>query len=74
MPCPPPSSVLLIPQLKGWKEVLVCVTAGVLAVAGMIYLPGKWYIIIAALTATLIGGGRRAMRPEIILLIAGMAS
>jgi 4-azaleucine resistance transporter AzlC len=49
--------VLLIPQLKGWKEVLVCVTAAALAVAGMTYLPGKWYIIIAALTATLIGGG-----------------
>ncbi len=49
--------VLLIPQLKGWKEVSVCVTAGALAVVGMIYLPGKWYIIVAALTATLIGGG-----------------
>jgi 4-azaleucine resistance transporter AzlC len=49
--------VLLIPQLRGWKEVLVCVTAGALAVAGMTYLPGKWYIIIAALTATLIGEG-----------------
>jgi 4-azaleucine resistance transporter AzlC len=49
--------VLLIPQLKGWKETLVCVAAGALAVAGMIYLPGKWYIIVAALAATLIGGG-----------------
>ncbi len=49
--------VLLIPQLKSWKEVLVCVAAGALAVAGMTYLPGKWYIIFAALTATIIGGG-----------------
>ena len=48
--------VLLIPQLKNWKDRVVCVVAAVTAVFGSLYLPGKWYIIAAALTATMVGG------------------
>ncbi len=49
--------VLLIPQLKTRKEIVVCFSAAIISVAGAIILPGKWYIIIAAVSAAIIGGG-----------------
>lgn len=48
--------VLLIPMLKNKKDLIVCLIAGVISVLGMLYLPGKWYIILAALLATIAGG------------------
>lgn len=47
---------MLIPRLVSRTSLIVCLTAGILAVAAAIYLPGKWYIIIACLAATLVGG------------------
>lgn len=49
--------VLLIPQLKTWTEGAVCIVAAVISVLGALLLPGKWYIIIASIVATIVGGG-----------------
>ncbi|MEN6440193.1 MAG: AzlC family ABC transporter permease [Syntrophobacter sp.] len=43
--------VLLVPQLKSWKEFSVCAISATTAVIGSAYLPGKWFIIIATLAA-----------------------
>lgn len=54
--------VLLAPRLADRTGVLVCLVSALLSVLGALYLPGKWYIIIAAVAATLAGGfieGRR---------------
>ena len=48
--------VLLVPQLKDARTLAVAGLAGLTALAGAIYLPGKWYIIAAALAGTLAGG------------------
>lgn len=48
--------VLLIPLLKDRINFIVFGIAAVTAVAAALYLPGKWYIIIACLVASLIGG------------------
>jgi 4-azaleucine resistance transporter AzlC len=48
---------LLIPLLRGWKEILAGIAAGTLAVAGMNFAPGSWSIICAAVAAALIGMG-----------------
>lgn len=48
--------VLLIPRLVDKQSIIVCVIAAISAVLGAIYLPGKWYIIIACLLASAIGG------------------
>jgi len=48
--------VLLVPRLADRTGLVVCVTAAVVSVFGSIYLPGKWYIIAAALAASLLGG------------------
>ena len=48
---------LVIPMLKGWRELSVCLLAGVLSIIFMQILPDKWYIIVATLVATIIGGG-----------------
>lgn len=47
---------LLIPRLVDRTSLLVFLAAVGVAVSGAIYLPGKWYIIIACLVASLIGG------------------
>ncbi|MGE5380783.1 MAG: AzlC family ABC transporter permease [Methylocystaceae bacterium] len=47
---------LLVPRLTNLKAVIVCLCAGLVAVLGALYLSGAWYIIIACLTASLIGG------------------
>ncbi|WP_081963057.1 AzlC family ABC transporter permease [Desulfosporosinus sp. HMP52] len=48
--------VLLIPMLASRISLIVFGIAGVVSVFGALYLPGKWYIIVACLTASLIGG------------------
>ena len=47
---------MLIPRLVNPVAIVVCGAAAVVAVVGVLYLPGKWYIIAACLTATAIGG------------------
>lgn len=47
---------MLIPQLKNRSSLIVCLVAGGVAVASALYLPGKWYIVLACLTASLVGG------------------
>ncbi|MTV48400.1 branched-chain amino acid ABC transporter permease [Heliobacillus mobilis] len=48
--------VLLIPRLMEDRiQQIVCAIAAVLAVAGALLLPGKWYIIIACLAASAVG-------------------
>lgn len=48
--------VLLIPQLADRVSLIVFGAAAVVSVFGALYLPGKWYIIITCLAASLIGG------------------
>lgn len=47
---------MLIPRLVSPTAVVVCGVAAVAAIIGVLYLPGKWYIIIACLAATAVGG------------------
>lgn len=47
---------LLMPRLADKTGALVCALAAVVSVAGAMYLPGKWYIIIACLAASAAGG------------------
>ncbi|CCO07932.1 AzlC family ABC transporter permease [Desulforamulus hydrothermalis] len=48
--------VLLVPLLTSRTGLIVCGVAAVVSVIAALYLPGKWYIIIACLTASIIGG------------------
>jgi len=47
---------MLIPRLINYAAVTVCGVAALVAVVGALYLPGKWYIIIACFAATIVGG------------------
>ncbi len=47
---------LLIPRLVNRTSLLVFAVSMVVAVLGAVFLPGKWYIIIACLAASLVGG------------------
>lgn len=47
---------MLVPRLGSPASLAVCLVAAVVAVAAALLLPGKWYIILAALAATLVGG------------------
>jgi 4-azaleucine resistance transporter AzlC len=47
---------LLIPRLTDKIGAAVCAMAAVVAVLGALYLPGKWYIIVACLAASVAGG------------------
>lgn len=47
---------MLIPRLVSPAAVLVCGVAAAVAIIGMLYLPGKWYIIVACVAATVVGG------------------
>lgn len=47
---------LLIPRLIDRKSLLVCIIAAVVSIAAAVAIPGKWYIIIACLTAAAAGG------------------
>ncbi len=48
--------VLLIPRLGNRTSVIVCLVSALCAVLGALYLPGKWYIILAATAAAIAGG------------------
>ncbi|MBZ4654952.1 MAG: branched-chain amino acid transporter AzlC [Peptococcaceae bacterium] len=48
--------VLLMPRLVDRISLYVCWVAAVAAVAGALYLPGKWYIIVSCLLASTAGG------------------
>lgn len=48
--------VLLLPRLVDRTSLIVCITAGIMAVVGAQFLPGKWYMIAACLTAMTVGG------------------
>lgn len=47
---------MLIPRLVNPVAVVVCGVAAVVAIIGMLYLPGKWYIIAACLASAAVGG------------------
>lgn len=47
---------MLIPRLVNLTAVAVCGAAAAAAILGVLYLPGKWYIIAACLAATAVGG------------------
>jgi predicted branched-subunit amino acid permease len=48
--------VLLIPRLADRIALLVCLVSALCSILGALFLPGKWYIIFAAVTATFAGG------------------
>lgn len=48
--------VLLMPRLMNRTALLVASVSTVVAVFGALYLPGKWYIIVAAVAASIVGG------------------
>lgn len=48
--------VLLFPRLTDHISLVVCIVAGLIAIAGALYLPGKWYMIAACLGAVITGG------------------
>lgn len=48
--------VLLFPRLTDKLSIIVCVVAGLISILGVLYLPGKWYMIIACVGAVLVGG------------------
>lgn len=48
--------VLLIPRLINRTALLVALVSALTAVWGALYLPGKWYIILAAFAASIVGG------------------
>lgn len=48
--------VLLFPRLTDRISIMVCLLSGIIAVAGALYLPGKWYMIAAGVAAALAGG------------------
>lgn len=47
---------LLIPRLVDKVSLLVCLVAAGVSIMAAIAIPGKWYIIIACLTAAAVGG------------------
>ena len=47
---------MLLPRIKERRGLLVCLTAALVAVMSALWLPGKWYIITAAVAATVVGG------------------
>lgn len=47
---------LLIPRLTNKLQLLVCLIAAGVSSAAAVLIPGKWYIIIACITAAMVGG------------------
>lgn len=47
---------LLIPRLTDKLNILVCLISAGVSIAAAVIIPGKWYIIIACLTAAVVGG------------------
>ncbi len=46
---------LLSTFIKNWRDIFVALSAGGIALAGALWLPGKWYVILAGLAGSLIG-------------------
>lgn len=46
---------IIIPQIKNIKFLLVTIVSAVVTIVCYLYVPGNWYVIIAAITATLVG-------------------
>lgn len=46
---------MLLPILRDWPTLAAALVAAVTAVCGAVYLPGKWYVLLAALTGSLTG-------------------
>lgn len=47
---------LLVPRLIDRVSLIVCLVAAIVSVAAAIYIPGKWYIIVACVVAIGCGG------------------
>ncbi|MFZ7104179.1 MAG: AzlC family ABC transporter permease [Peptococcaceae bacterium] len=47
--------VLLVPRLVDKTSLVVCSISALTAVIGSLYLPGKWYIILACLVGSMMG-------------------
>ena len=47
---------MLIPRLVSPAAGMVCGVAAIATIIGVVYLPGKWYIIAACLAAAVVGG------------------
>lgn len=47
---------MLVPRLISPIALVVCGVAAIVGILGMLYLPGKWYIIVACLAAVIVGG------------------
>ena len=48
--------VLLMPRLADRTSLIVCLVSALCAILGALFLPGKWYIILAAVAAAFVGG------------------
>lgn len=47
---------MLVPRLRHRPGLAAGIVGAVISVAGAVYLPGKWYLLLAALAAALVGG------------------
>jgi len=47
---------MLVPRLVNRVSFIVCILAAAVAVVSALYLPGKWYIIVSCIVATVVGG------------------
>ena len=47
---------MLVPRLRNRPGLAAGIVGAVISVAGAVYLPGKWYLLLAALAAALVGG------------------
>lgn len=54
---------MLIPRLISPTALAVCGVAAIVALIGALYLPGKWYIIVACLAAVIVGGAMEERTP-----------
>lgn len=55
---------MLIPIIKNRSALAAVITSAIVAVAGNMLLPGKWYIILAALAGSVVGYLFSGLRPE----------
>ena len=46
---------MLLPLVVSWRTLVVLATSAVTATVTFLYVPGKWYIIVAVLAATAVG-------------------
>lgn len=46
---------MIIPMIKGFPQLITIIVSIAVALAGSHFLPGKWYIVVAGITASLAG-------------------